>query len=61
MADSFDVTILTQAGPQTVNVEAKHYEQDERGNLNFFKGEQNNKVASFRTWDYVVKTADPPP
>lgn len=58
---SYDITILTAAGPQVVSVDAAMYEQDDRGNLCFYKGQENKKVASFRTWDYVVQNQQTPP
>lgn len=64
---NFDVVILGPAtatnpeGKTVVSVQAGNYEESERGYLLFYKDNDNRKVATFKTWDYVLRVQDSPP
>lgn len=64
---NYDVVILVAPstanteGKITVTVDAASYEETERGYLDFYKGQDNKKVASFKSWDYVTKQSEGPP
>lgn len=45
--------------PLEFPVNASSYEEDNNNHtLHFIKGSENKKVASFRTWDLVLKVDD---
>lgn len=48
--------------PLELNVNANFYEEDTSNHtLHFVKGQDNKKVASFRTWDAVLKVDEEEP
>lgn len=56
-------TTAAPTGEKKVTVQAESYEEDIQTRIvHFYRGaaERRMRAASFKTWDYIIRTADAP-